>query len=206
MPATTSPQGQQQRVHELMTRDAERTRTDHSIAKAAELLAEAGVGALPVCDSEDRVVGMITDRDIVLRVVAQGIDPRHVSVGDCAERHPITLDEDATLGHARALMREHGVRRLPVVRDRRLVGIVGHSDLHEYGAPGQSLALQLEPADARSASWMFTNGYGDNDGGAARDHQRGAPSAVRDRADERERRADEATIAYHVQDMLAGRN
>ena len=198
MTATTS-QRQDSRVRDIMTRDAECIAEAASVTSAAERLAETGVGALPVCDGQDRVVGMITDRDIVVRVVAQGADPARARVADFADGEPVTLEEDATLGHARTLMRHHGVRRLPVVRARRLVGIVGHADLIESDDANALVATEREiarePADHRSAAWLHARGY----------HNAGADGDQATR-DGRERRASDAAITDHVQDLLADRD
>lgn len=163
MSATRALEGS--RVGDVMTREAECIDGSESVVRAAELLAEAGVGALPVCDGEERIVGMITDRDIVVRVLAQGADPARVSVAEVADPDPVTLGEHATLEEARGLMRRHAIRRLPVAREGRIVGIVAHSDL--LGRAGSQPLVDAERAiaeeepDHRSAAWLLRRGYRD---------------------------------------------
>ena len=134
----------------------------HESAQAAALrMAEEGVGALAVCH-EGRPVGVVTDRDMVLRVLAQAEDPRRITVGDCLEGDIATAGPDQSLDEAAKTMRAHRVRRLPVVRDGRLVGIVTQADLAQHDA---AIAGSLERtlartgADARSAAWLFHKSY-----------------------------------------------
>ena len=76
-----------------------------------------------------RLVGILTDRDIVVRVVAEGLDPAVVRVGEVASRDPVTVGSDQALDEAMELMARHRVRRLPVVDDGRLVGVVSQADI-----------------------------------------------------------------------------
>jgi CBS domain-containing protein len=127
-------------ISEVMTCDVKLARPEHSIREAAGLMASADVGSLPVSDN-DRLVGMITDRDMVLRAVAQGLGAetpvRDVMTTDIKYCHD---DEDvASVAKNRA---ELGVRRLPVVnRDKRLVGIVALSNIAQSGNQQASESL-----------------------------------------------------------------
>jgi CBS-domain-containing membrane protein len=90
---------------------------------------QLNVGALPVCDG-GRVIGMVTDRDIVLRAVASGRDPVHTTVRDVQSSDAVVAFEDQPIAEVARLMREHQIRRIPVVREgRKLVGIVSIGDL-----------------------------------------------------------------------------
>jgi CBS domain-containing protein len=89
---------------------------------------EQHVGSLPVTDNE-KLVGMITDRDITTRVVAEAADPKMISVGDVSSRDLITVEPDQDLEEALRLMARHQVRRLPVIENGSLVGIVAQADI-----------------------------------------------------------------------------
>ena len=161
-----------------------------SVARAAERFAQAGVGVLPVCDEGGRLVGVLSDRDLVVRVLAQGEDPAHTTVLDCADSHPITASENESLASLRARMQEGGVRRIPIVRHGRVVGIVGASDLLNSTAKPSRLLRGLTKItdDHRSARWLFDRGYRPGTAGLAR-------------IDERRRRADDAALAQHIHEL-----
>jgi CBS domain-containing protein len=89
---------------------------------------EDHVGSVPVVE-DDRLIGILTDRDIVLRAVAEGVDPQSVKIGDIASRELVTVEPDQDLDEALALMARHRVRRLPVVEQERLVGILAQADV-----------------------------------------------------------------------------
>src|SRR5262245_23587772 len=117
-------------VSELMTRGVECARPDDSIAHAAEWMRELNVGALPVCGDNDRLVGIVTDRDITIRAIAGACDPCVTCVSDVMTTQIVTCFEDQDVAEAVGLMEEHQVRRLVVLnRDKRLAGIVSLGDL-----------------------------------------------------------------------------
>jgi CBS domain-containing protein len=99
-----------------------------SLTDAAAGMRDEDVGSLPVVEG-DRVVGIITDRDIVVRAVAEGADSRTGKVGDVSSGDPVTVGPDEDLDDALELMAHHRVRRLPVVEDGRLVGVVAQADV-----------------------------------------------------------------------------
>lgn len=106
-----------------------------SAALAARLISRHNVGVLPVCGSDRRLRGMVTDRDIILRCVAPEEDPAQTPVRDIMTRYPATLSPTDDCQEAVKLMAEKQVRRLPVVENGRLVGILSLSDLarsHRY--------------------------------------------------------------------------
>jgi CBS domain-containing protein len=117
------------KVHEVMSDRPRCVTPDTPVAEAAQLMENEDVGSLPVLDGE-RVVGMVTDRDIVVRAVARGKDPRGMPVREVASGDLVTLTPDDDLSDALGLMATHQVRRLPVVdAENRLVGIVAQADL-----------------------------------------------------------------------------
>jgi CBS domain-containing protein len=117
-----------QSIREVMTHDPRTVSITDTVADAAQQMREGDVGAILV---EDRgtVAGILTDRDIVVRGVATGRDPASVTVGDVASRNVATLTIDQTVEDAIRLVREHDVRRIPVLQDGRAAGIVSIGDL-----------------------------------------------------------------------------
>jgi CBS domain-containing protein len=101
-----------------------------TILDAAKRLAELDVGAMPICGEDDRLKGMITDRDIVVKVLAEGKDPSSTRVGDLATQgEVVTIGADDSIDEALRTMTDHKVRRLPVIDGRECVGILSQADL-----------------------------------------------------------------------------
>ena len=100
-----------------------------SLSIAAAVMADLDVGALPICGEDSRLKGMLTDRDIVVRAIAQGMDPETTPSSALATGAPITVQADDDIAIAVERMQEHQVRRLPVIHERRLVGIVSQADI-----------------------------------------------------------------------------
>jgi CBS domain-containing protein len=115
-------------VRDAMTADPRSIGKSVSVVEAARLMREQDIGSLPITDDE-QLVGMITDRDITMRVVAEAADPNVTSVEDVYSRDLISVEPDNDLEEALGLMARHQVRRLPVVEDGRLVGIVAQADI-----------------------------------------------------------------------------
>jgi len=111
-----------------MTEAPQTIRADMSAADAAGLMKSEDVGALPVV-RDGELVGVVTDRDLVVRVLAERQDPRSVRVGDIATKSPVTVTPDMRLSEARELMAKHQVRRLPVMKRNELVGILALGDV-----------------------------------------------------------------------------
>lgn len=121
-------------IREIMTPDVEVVRPDDTLRTAAKMMADYDVGALPIGEN-DRLVGMITDRDIAVRGVAQGRDPEKSAVRDAMSNRVLYCFEDEDTAEVARKMGEQQVRRLPVLnRDKRLVGIVSLGDLAIGGA------------------------------------------------------------------------
>ena len=115
-------------VRDAMTENPRSIGASESVVEAARLMRDEHIGSLPITDDEE-LVGMITDRDITTRVVAEAADPKMTSVGDVVSRDLISVEPDKDLEEAVQLMASHQVRRLPVVEDGRLVGIVAQADI-----------------------------------------------------------------------------
>jgi CBS domain-containing protein len=115
-------------VRDAMTEDPRSIGKSVSVVEAARLMREQDIGSLPITDDE-QLVGMITDRDITTRVVAEAADPKMTTVEDVYSRDLVSVEPDNDLEEALRLMARHQVRRLPVVEDGRLVGIVAQADI-----------------------------------------------------------------------------
>jgi CBS domain-containing protein len=116
-------------AREIMTPQATYLEPTHTVADAARQMATDDIGALPVCDG-GKLVGMITDRDLVLRVINEGRDPQSTTVRDVVEEtEVVTIGADDPVEEAIRTMKDHAVRRLPVIDGRELVGIVSQADI-----------------------------------------------------------------------------
>src|SRR5436190_24088553 len=113
-----------------MTPQAEVARRDTTIEDAAGTMAALDIGALPICNEDGRLEGVITDRDVAVKVVAAGRDPRETTVGEISqEAEVVTIGADDTIDEALRTMKEHAVRRLPVIDGRKLVGMISQADI-----------------------------------------------------------------------------
>ena len=135
-------------VRDAMTVDPRSIGASASVVEAARMMREGHIGSLPVTDDE-KLVGMITDRDITTRVVAEAADPNRMSVGDIYSRDLISVESDKDLVEALQLMARHQVRRLPVVENGGLVGIVAQADiaLRETEKTGKLVEAISEPSE-----------------------------------------------------------
>ena len=114
---------------------------NESVAEAARRMAQLNVGALPICGDDDRLKGMVTDRDIVIKVVAQGKDPDTCTAGELAQGKPVTIGANDSLQELVHTMAEHHVKRLPVIDGHRLVGMVSEADV--VSSAPQELVVDL---------------------------------------------------------------
>jgi len=116
-------------ARDIMNEGCECAGENDSVADAAQKLKSLNVGSMPICGEDDRLKGMITDRDIVTKVIAEGRDPSSVTVGELGEGKPVTIGADDSVSEAIRTMKEHQVRRLPVIDGHDLVGIVSQADI-----------------------------------------------------------------------------
>ncbi|MBA3585852.1 MAG: CBS domain-containing protein [Gemmatimonadetes bacterium] len=112
-----------------MTGGVECVGENDTVLDAAMRLAELDVGSMPICGEDNRLKGMLTDRDIVVKVLATGKDPAAITAGELGEGKPVTIGADDPVDEALRTMAEHKVRRLPVIDGHDLVGIVSTADL-----------------------------------------------------------------------------
>lgn len=117
------------KVREAMTGGVECVGESETLLVAAQKMAELDVGALPICGDDNRLKGMVTDRDIVVKVLARGDDPGSVTAGSLGEGKPVTIGADDSLEEALRTMSQHQVRRLPVIDGHDLVGMLSQADL-----------------------------------------------------------------------------
>jgi CBS domain-containing protein len=136
---------------DIMHRGAQWIPAHETLDRAAQLMRELNVGALPISDENERLCGILTDRDIVVGCVAMGHDPARVTAGDMAKGTPRWIDASADVGDVLNEMEEHKIRRLPVIENKRLVGMISESDLAQHLADDQ-LATWVENVYARSAT------------------------------------------------------
>ena len=120
-------------IRDFMTSNPCSIEADKSVSYAAKMMKDEDVGLAPIVEGE-RLIGTVTDRDIAIRVVAEGKDPESTTVREIASTQLVTIDPQQDLDEALRLMAQHQVRRLPVVEeDGRLVGIVAQADVAREG-------------------------------------------------------------------------
>ncbi|MFC7844498.1 CBS domain-containing protein [Streptomyces sp. NPDC001046] len=126
-------------VKDVMTPGVVAVRPDASLVEAAQLMRTQNIGDVVVAEGQD-VIGVLTDRDITVRAVADGLDPTTVSVQSVCTKDPVTVGPEDRVATAVTLMREHAVRRLPVVENGLPVGVVSLGDLAAAEDPDSALA------------------------------------------------------------------
>jgi CBS domain-containing protein len=119
------------KARDVMSDDCTCVGENDTLLDAAKKLAELDVGALPICGEDDRLKGMLTDRDIVVKALAQGRDPGSTRAGDLGQgdSETVTIGADDSIDEALRTMIDHKVRRLPVIDGKRLVGIISQADI-----------------------------------------------------------------------------
>jgi len=118
------------KARDIMTPECNCVGENDTVLDAAKRLAELDVGAMPICGEDDRLKGMLTDRDIVVKVLAQGKDPSSTRAGELATQDEVvTIGADDSIEEALRTMTDHKVRRLPVIDGRRCVGMISQADV-----------------------------------------------------------------------------
>jgi CBS domain-containing protein len=119
------------KARDIMSPDCTCIGENDTVLEAAKQLADLEVGSMPICGEDDRLKGMLTDRDIVVKVLAQGKDPSSVKAGELGvgDGKTVTIGADDSIDEALRTMVDHKVRRLPVIDDRKLVGIISQADV-----------------------------------------------------------------------------
>ena len=138
-------------VREVMSGGVECAGEDETLVDAARKMRDLDVGALPICGNDNRLKGMITDRDIVVRCIAEGGDPSSMKVSELAEGKPVTAGADDSVEVALRTMIDHGVRRLPVIDGQDLVGIISQDDVARH-LPDDKIADLVEAISSAPAN------------------------------------------------------
>jgi CBS domain-containing protein len=117
-------------AREIMTAAPSHLGSDATLKQVAEHLAKDDIGMVPICHSEGRLEGVVTDRDIVVKAVAEGKDPASLTAGELADQEEVvTIGADDPVETAIETMKNHKVRRLPVIDGHKLVGVVSQADI-----------------------------------------------------------------------------
>jgi CBS domain-containing protein len=116
-------------ARDVMTPDAQCVGENETLLEAARKMADGGYGAMPICGEDNRLKGMLTDRDIVVRALAKGKDPGSTRAGELGQGKPVTIGADDSIQDALKTMAQYKVRRLPVIDGHDLVGIIAVADI-----------------------------------------------------------------------------
>jgi CBS domain-containing protein len=116
-------------ARDFMTSGAECVGEKETLEAAARKMKSLDVGALPICGEDQRLKGMVTDRDIVIKCLAEGRDARNVTAGELAQGKPVTIGANDSIEDAIRTMQEHKIRRLPVIDGHNLVGMLSQADI-----------------------------------------------------------------------------
>jgi len=136
-------------AHEVMTRDVVTLHPNDWAQYAAQLMGECDCGAIPVVDWQNRMVGMITDRDIAIRLVANGVNPLRARVGDCMTDKAFACHANDSLETCLRVMSHHQIRRLPIVNDRnQVVGIISQADVAQHASENRGRGERRAFTDA----------------------------------------------------------
>ena len=128
------------RIRDVMTSNPAAAEPSTTVLDAAKVMAAEDVGPVPIVEGE-RLVGVVTDRDLVVRVLAEGRDPSSTTIGEIASSDLVTVQPDSDLSEAVQLMSRHQIRRLMVVENGRLVGIVAQADVARAAEEEQTGAV-----------------------------------------------------------------
>ena len=141
------------KVRELMTGDPSSVESNATLGQVATLMKQEDCGSIPVVDGT-RLVGIVTDRDIVIRGVAAGKDPKTLRVSEVMSANPVTVGPDDDIKQAEKVMADRQIRRLPVVEKGALVGILVTAQIARAGderATGETLKEISAPANGRGS-------------------------------------------------------
>lgn len=119
-------------ARDIMHPGVECVRAEDTVATAAQMMRDLGVGSLPICGTDDRLHGILTDRDITVKCVAEGQDPHQVRVAELAQGTLFWVSASAGLDEVLHQMEDHQIKRLPVIDNHRLVGIISEADLARH--------------------------------------------------------------------------
>ena len=137
----------QQALHktaeQIMHKEAHWIPATETLDRVAQVMREMDIGSLPVSDENGRMCGIVTDRDIVVKCIAMGHDPAKVTAGELCEGTPRWVEADEEVSSVLAAMESHRIRRVPVVRDKKLVGMISEADIARH-LPDEQVADFVE--------------------------------------------------------------
>jgi CBS domain-containing protein len=147
------------RAGDVMTRGVATVHPDDSAQHAAQMMGDCDCGAIPVVDWQNRMIGMVTDRDIAIRLVANGMNPARARVDDCMTDEVFACHVDDPLENCMRAMSRHQIRRLPILDDRsRVVGIVSQADIAQHAAENRGAGERRAVTDVLCAVSEPTRG------------------------------------------------
>jgi CBS domain-containing protein len=130
-------------ARDIMHAGAECIGPSQTLQHAARQMRDLDVGALPICGDDDRLVGIITDRDIVIKCIANGVDPGTATAGQLSQASPVAIDSTGDVDEVLTLMTQNQIRRLPVVDNQRVIGMISEADLARH-LPEQAVGQFVE--------------------------------------------------------------
>jgi len=140
------------RAYEVMTRSVIAVQPGDTVLRAAQLMTESNCGALPVVDNSSRLIGIVTDRDLIVRSISRGMDPRYVQVDECMTQGSFACHANNTLKDCMRQMSRHQIRRLPIINDHnQVIGILSQADLARYTGAYPDRGMRNAMADVLSA-------------------------------------------------------
>jgi len=116
-------------ARDIMHAGAECIGESQTLQHAARQMRDLDVGALPICGDDGRLLGIVTDRDIIVKCIASGVDPGTVTAGQLAQAEPVAIDPASDVDEVLHLMTENQIRRLPVIENQEVVGMISEADL-----------------------------------------------------------------------------
>ncbi len=142
------------KVKDIMSNQIASLNSNDTIERAAQLMKQFDVGSIPVCNQE-KVIGIVTDRDITLRSTAQGIDSKHQKVSEIMSQNPVIGSPDMDVNDAVRLMSERQIRRLPIVENNNLVGIVALGDISVEPSLQNNAEEALKNISQPNGNWVL---------------------------------------------------
>jgi CBS domain-containing protein len=119
-------------ARDIMHAGVECVPADETLDRAAQMMRDLNVGALPICGQDDKLSGILTDRDIVVKCIATGHDPAMMTAGELADGTPVWVDAEASEEDVLSLMEGNKIRRVPVIEEHMLIGMISEADLAQH--------------------------------------------------------------------------
>ena len=127
-----SHDGSMTTARDIMHAGVECVPAHETLDRAAQMMRDLNVGSLPICGENDKLSGILTDRDIVTKCIATGHDPSQMTAGELADGPPVWVDAMADEDDVLSLMESNGIRRVPVIEEHTLIGMISEADLAQH--------------------------------------------------------------------------